>query len=39
MTIADRPAPWGNHGEYRLLEDNQNNFFKVKAATVNKMSD
>ena len=39
MTIADRPASWSNHGEYRLLEDNQNNFFKVKAATVNKMSD
>ena len=39
MTIADKPAPWSNHGEYRLLEDNQNNFFQVKAATVNKMSD
>ena len=30
MNIYDKPAPWGNHNEYRLLEDN-NNFFKVKA--------
>lgn len=36
MIIEDRPAPWGNHGEYRLLEDNRdNNFFRVKAATIN----
>lgn len=31
MSIEDRPASWGNHGEYRLLEDSNNNFFKVKA--------
>ena len=30
MNIYDQPASWSNHGEYRLLEDN-NNFFKVKA--------
>lgn len=30
MTIEDRPASWGNHGEYRLLENSNNNFFKVK---------
>lgn len=30
MSIYDQPASWSNHGEYRLLEDN-NNFFKVKA--------
>ena len=30
MNIYDKPASWGNHSEYRLLEDN-NNFFKVKA--------
>ncbi len=30
MVIEDRPAPWSNHGEYRLLEES-NNFFKVKA--------
>ena len=35
MKIEDRPASWGNHGEYRLLEEN-NNFFKVKAETINK---
>lgn len=33
MTIYDEPASWSNHGEYRLLEDNGNNFFKVKAET------
>ena len=37
MAISDRPAPWGNHGEYRLLEDSPNNFFKVKAGVVGKM--
>lgn len=31
MTIYDAPASWSNHGEYRLLEDSGNNFFKVKA--------
>ena len=31
MSIEDRPASWGNHGEYRLLENSNNNFFKVKA--------
>ena len=36
MTIEDRPASWGNHHEYRLLEDSRdNNFFRVKAATIN----
>lgn len=30
MNIYDQPASWSNHGEYRLLENN-NNFFKVKA--------
>lgn len=35
MVIEDRPAPWGNHGEYRLLEDSHdNNFFRVKATTI-----
>lgn len=37
MAISDRPASWSNHGEYRLLEDSQNNFFKVKAGVVGKM--
>lgn len=36
MKIEDRPASWGNHPEYRLLEDSRdNNFFRVKAATIN----
>ena len=32
--IEDRPASWGNHGEYRLLEPGSNNFFQVKAAHI-----
>ena len=32
--IQDRPAYWGNHPEYRLLEDGANNFFRVKASVV-----
>ena len=34
MKISDRPAPWGNHGEYRILMDGPNNFFRVKAGVV-----
>lgn len=38
MKIEDRPASWGNHPEYRLLEDSpSNNFFRVKAATINAL--
>lgn len=37
MTIYDQPASWGNHGEYRLLENSSNNFFKVKAETYKKI--
>lgn len=38
MEIKDRPASWGNHHEYRLLDPDPNvNFFKVKAATIRKM--
>ena len=33
MTIEDKPASWSNKGHYRLLEDSNNNFFKVKAAS------
>ncbi|MBO7071235.1 MAG: CotH kinase family protein [Bacteroidales bacterium] len=36
MKIEDRPAPWGNHGEYRLLSSS-NNFFDVKASVVNSL--
>ena len=34
MEIKDRPASWGNHSEYRLLEDGANNWFKVKAESI-----
>ena len=37
MSIIDKPANWGNHTEYRLVENSVNNYFKVKAATVEKM--
>ena len=35
MSIEDRPASWGNHGEYRILNPN-NNFFLVKTQTINQ---
>ena len=37
--IKDRPAGWGNHSEYRLWEstDTNTNFFRVKAAAVQKL--
>ena len=35
MEIKDRPAPWGNHGEYRILSEGSNCFFSVKAASIN----
>ena len=34
MVIEDRPASWGNHSEYRLLQDGSNNYFRVKASVV-----
>lgn len=34
MVIRDRPASWGNHPEYRLLEDGTNNWFRIKAASI-----
>ena len=38
MSIQDKPASWGNHGEYRLLSGDANtNWFEVKAATVSAM--
>ena len=37
QTISDRPASWGNHSEYRLLDKGANNFFRVKAAAVEAM--
>ena len=36
--MEDRPASWGNHHEYRLLDTNPDvNFFRVKAAAVDKL--
>jgi hypothetical protein len=32
--MADRPASWSNHTEYRLLDAGDNNFFKVKSSVV-----
>jgi hypothetical protein len=37
LNFFQRPASWSNHLEYRLLEDSQYNFFKVKAGVVGKM--
>ncbi len=37
IVIEDKPAPWGNHSEYNLLEKNNNNFFTVKAASINAL--
>lgn len=37
-SIEDKPAPWGNHGEYRLLKNNSDNFFTVKAAAINALN-
>ena len=34
--IEDKPASWGCHSEYRLLDSGSNNFFKVKAASIPK---
>jgi hypothetical protein len=36
MEIKDRPASWGRVGDYRLMSTN-NNYFTVKAETINKM--
>ena len=35
--IEDKPAPWGNHGEYNLLKNNNENFFNAKAASINSL--
>ena len=35
--IEDKPAPWGNHSEYNLLKTNNDNFFTVKAASINAL--
>ena len=37
MSIHDRPASWGNHGEYRIMEAGPDNFFSVKIGVINSM--
>lgn len=34
-SVYDAPASWGNHPEYRLTESGANNFFTVKAGSIN----
>ncbi len=34
MEIKDRPAGWGNHSEYRLLESSDNNYFRAKKNSI-----
>lgn len=34
MAIEDRPALWSSHPEYRLTEDSDNNYFRVKAESI-----
>lgn len=36
MEIKDRPASWGKIGDYRLMSSS-NNYFTVKAETINKL--
>ena len=36
MTIEDKPASWGNIGNYNLTLTN-NNYFTVKAQTINNL--
>ena len=35
--IEDKPASWGNHGEYNLLKNNNDNFFNAKTASINSL--
>ncbi len=32
--IEDKPASWSNHSEYNLLKNNSDNFFTVKASSI-----
>ncbi len=38
-SLVDVPASWGNHPEYRVIEDGDNNFFRVKTASILKWTD
>ena len=35
--IEDKPASWGNHSEYNLLKNNNDNFFNAKASSINPL--
>ena len=35
--IEDKPASWSNHSEYNLLKNNSDNYFTVKASTINPL--
>ena len=35
--IEDKPASWGNHSEYNLLKNNNDNFFNAKATSINAL--
>lgn len=37
MRIEDRPAGWGNHGEYRIYTSGNNNFFEAKMKAIQGM--
>ena len=37
MSIYDSPANWGNHGEYRLMDNGNDNWFRVKTDVINKL--
>ena len=37
IVIEDKPASWGNHNEYNLLKNNSDNFFTVKASSINAL--
>ena len=35
--LRDSPAGWGNHPEYRVLQDGANNWFRVKCGVLNAL--
>ena len=35
--IEDKPASWGNHSEYNLLKNNNDNFFTAKASSITSL--
>ena len=39
MKLRDVPASWGNHPEYRVVEDGETNFFRAKCASLLEWTD